>query len=76
MNYVNPVAYKNTVLDEYIPETGKDKKDIREHVQELMPFLELSENEVIETENFKLEKVHTSISDETVSDQDYNEMIH
>lgn len=76
MNYVNPVAYKNTVLDEYIPEKEKDKQDIREHVQELMPFLELSENEVIETENFKLEKVHTSISDETVSDQDYNEMIH
>ena len=76
MNYVNPVAYKNTVLDEYIPEKEKDKQDIREHVQELMPFLKLSENEVIETENFKLEKVHTSISDETVSDHDYNEMIH
>ena len=76
MNYVNPVAYKNTVLDEYIPEKEKDKQDIREHVQELIPFLELSENEVIETGNFKLEKVHTSITDETVSDQNYNDMMH
>lgn len=76
MNYVNPVAYKNTVLDEYIPEKKKDKQDIREHVQDLIPFLELSENEVIETENFKLEKVHASVTAETVSDQAYNNMMH
>ncbi len=75
MNYVNPVAYRNTVLDEYIPEKKKDKQDIREHVQELMPFLELSENECIETECFRLEKMHPSISDETVSDQDYHNMM-
>lgn len=76
MSYVNPVAYKNTVLNEYMPKKKKDKQNIREHVQELMPFLELLENEVIETENFKLEKVHTSITDETVSDQNYNDMMH
>ena len=75
MNYVNPVSYKNTVLEEYIPKQEKDKQDIREHVQELMPFLELSENECIETECFRLEKMHPSISDETVSDQDYHNMM-
>ena len=76
MNYVNPVSYKNSILDEYIPAKKKDKRDIREHVQNLMPFLEISENEMIGSNNFSLEKIHPPINEVTVSDQDYSEMMH
>lgn len=76
MSYVNPVSYKNSILDEYIPAKKKDKRDIREHVQNLMPFLEISENEMIESNNFSLEKIHPPINEVTVSDQDYSEMMH
>lgn len=58
MKYVNPVAYKNTVVDKYIPKKLKTKEDTRNHVSELMPFLELEEGEVIDTESFHLEKIN------------------
>ena len=76
MSYVNPVAYKNNVLNEYIPEKKKDKQDIREHVQELMPFLELSDNEVLNDGVFQLERVHDQNEQEIISAENYNNLIH
>ena len=75
MQYINPVSYKNPVLNQYIPEQNKEKKDIRERVEELMPFLELSDNEKIETDTFKLEKLHTPIDRERVSEENYQELM-
>ena len=75
MRYINPVAYKNPVLNQYIPEKSKEKKDIREHVEELMPFLELSDNEKIETDTFTLEKLHTPIDRERISEENYQALM-
>lgn len=75
MQYINPVSYKNPVLNQYIPEQNKEKKDIRERVEELMPFLELSDNERIETDTFTLEKLHTPIDRETVSEEEYQALM-
>lgn len=74
MKYVNPVSYKNPVLSQLLPDKKKEKKDIQEQVQTLMPFLELSENEVIDTGTFHLERIHSPIEQETVSDKDYDKM--
>lgn len=75
MRYINPVSYKNPVLNQYIPEKSKEKKDIREHVEELMPFLELSDNEKIETDTFTLEKLHTPIDRERISEENYQALM-
>lgn len=75
MRYINPVSYKNPVLNQYIPEKSKEKKDIRERVEELMPFLELSDNEKIETDTFSLEKLHTPIDREKVSEENYQSIM-
>lgn len=75
MQYINPVSYKNPVLNQYIPEQNKEKKDIRERVEELMPFLELSDNEKIETDTFTLEKLHTPIDRERVSEENYQALM-
>ena len=75
MRYINPVSYKNPVLNQYIPEKSKEKKDIREHVEELMPFLELSDNEKIETDTFSLEKLHSPIDKERISEENYQALM-
>lgn len=40
MKYSNPVYFKNTILDAYIPNEKTTAEDVRTHVKELMPFLE------------------------------------
>ena len=81
MRYTNPVAYKNNIIDQYIGEKNKTKEDTRNRVAELIPFLELEEDEVIETDNFHLEKVHNSdelLSEdslETISDEHYQNLL-
>lgn len=40
LKYSNPVYYKNTILDDYIPNEKTTAEDVRTHVKELMPFLE------------------------------------
>lgn len=60
MKYTNPVAYKNNIIDKYIPDEIKTKKDTRNHVAKLMPFLELEEGEIIDTDIFELEKINHS----------------
>lgn len=76
MRYTSPVAYKNTILDEYIPERNMTTEDVCSHVSDLIPFLELNDDAFIEDCGFRLHKVHdlernkpkkaprTSISDE------------
>ena len=56
--YVGPVAYKNTVLDGLIPENEQTIADVRKHMSGLLPFLKLDEEEVIETDTFRLERIH------------------
>jgi hypothetical protein len=43
MRYTNEIEYKNNLLDEYIPSEKKSKKDVKEQIALLMPFLELDE---------------------------------
>lgn len=40
-----------------------------------MPFLELSDNEKIETDTFSLEKLHTPIDREKVSEENYQSIM-
>ena len=58
MHYTPPVCYKNNVLEQYLPEKRKTADDVQEHVQKTMPFLELSEDEIVDTGVFRLQKVH------------------
>lgn len=81
MRYTNPVMYKNNIIDQYIEEKKKTKEDTRKHVAELIPFLELEDDEVIDTENFHLEQLHTpnelskTVFQETVTDEQYNTLL-
>lgn len=72
MKYTNPVAYKNTLLNQLLPKEKKSKQDVRQHVTELMPFLELEEDEVIDTDPFHLEKIHTT---QQISDKNYQQLM-
>ena len=45
MKYTRPVPYKNTILKGLIPEKPKTKEDVKQHVTNMMPFLEIQESE-------------------------------
>ena len=45
MHYTPEISYKNTLLQEYTPEKKKTTEDVKKHVSELMPFLQLDETE-------------------------------
>ncbi len=89
LRYVGPVAYKNTLLDKLLPERKQTLGDVRQSIEELMPFLELEEDEVIETDTFHLERLHTErelaekevegqpeSTLETVSDEEFRRLLH
>lgn len=40
MRYTNPVYYKNNILEEYVSKDTVTEKDIKKHIEELIPFLE------------------------------------
>lgn len=76
MKYTRPVAYKNNLLDEFISKEEKNGQDVRDHVTGLMPFLELEENEIIETDNFHLEKIHDPIDvNKQISNENYKKLM-
>lgn len=75
LKYTAPVAYKNTVLAKYIPEKNKTKEDVKKHVHDLMPFLQLdTEKNDIKKEDAESISIEdgmfhlTRIPDEKVSD--------
>lgn len=76
LKYLPPVAYKNTILEQFLPEKEKTTEDLMSHVSTLMPFLELADNERIETDHFTLQKVHPPIDRKTVSDKAFHQMLH
>lgn len=89
LRYVGPVAYKNTLLDNLLPERKQTLGDVRKSIEELMPFLELEKDEVIETDTFHLERLHTErelaekeaegqpeSTLETVSDEEFRRLLH
>ena len=80
MRYTAPVAYKNNVLDGLIPAERKTVEDVKEHVADLIPFLEPAEKEVIDTGTFHLEKIvdvteHKSKQAEGISDDDFQNLL-
>ena len=46
------------------------------YVSTLMPFLELADNERIETDDFTIQKVHPPIDRKAVSDKAFHQMLH
>lgn len=87
MKYTAPIAYKNNVLDQYVSQENKTGKDVRNHVSNIIPFLELKKDEVIDTDTFHLERVHKTIAKhnshktyapshtESISDEDYRKLL-
>lgn len=86
MRYTNPVAYKNNLLDEYIPKEKKTGQDVKNHVTNLMPFLELDADPEVQekpiqiTNGFHLEKIHppetaAESSSVHVSEDDYKNLM-
>lgn len=58
MRYTEPIVYKNTVLDKYIPNNNMTTEDVQAQISSLIPFLQPEENEIIDTGVFQLKKVH------------------
>lgn len=66
MQYADPLVFKNTVLDEFSPNIEQTPERIKEHIAELIPFLEPYESE------FHLSPAYPEITsatkNETISD--------
>jgi len=74
MRYSEPVIYKNTVLQEYIPENYVTKEDVRAHIGNLIPFLKPENSEMPSVSNFHLQKIceeKNSLSDTTIGDAEF-----
>lgn len=57
MRYTEPIVYKNDVLGEYIPNENMTAEDVQVQINSLIPFLQLEEDEIIDTGIFQLKKV-------------------
>lgn len=66
MQYVNPVIYKNDVLEDLIPKKEKTKQDVQDYVAEILPSLKLADGER-EDSVFQLMKMHEPIDKPTES---------
>lgn len=43
LRYTDPVIYKNNIIDDFMQENSKNIHDVKEHISELIPFLEIKE---------------------------------
>ena len=57
MRYTEPIVYKNTVLDKYIPNNNMTAEDIQAQISSLIPFLQPEKDEIIDAGIFQLKKV-------------------
>ncbi|MCM1084084.1 MAG: hypothetical protein NC393_13330 [Clostridium sp.] len=77
MRYTNTVAYKNNLLQEYIPKQKQTEETVKENVTALMPFLELEESENTEESNFPPQQEKTQnkdITDAGITDTFFNKL--
>lgn len=67
MQYSTPVAFKNDIVSQYIPEAAKDTKEVEAEIHELLPFLT--------PEAETLELLKRASSDETISDTRFYDLM-
>lgn len=52
--YTSPVYYKNNVIEKFVPKDTVTEKDVKKHIEELIPFLE---EDTFDIDGFHLEPV-------------------
>lgn len=75
MAYSAPVMYKNTILDQYVPEKRLTKADVEDHVKEVMPFLEPFDGDALHQTNPVKESDTKKEIPETISDTEYADLM-